>query len=201
MTFILFIWQAVEFFSSAGLGSVQFARLEPFIDGNQDIILYLIHVLLAWDPKSASAVGSNQHCLQSCPWFFHVLNCTGMLILVEYPQAVTALHRFVSDFTGNMYLLLLFLAGKLRASGRSLRQFPVPISTQVIACRWIMHRLSQRSSCPWYPSNTYHYTIYISPSLSSVIYVCSYVSRLIMQVYRNFQGYFTQVQVTMIPYY
>ena len=46
------------------LGSVQLgARVEPFIGGNKDILLYLIHVFLAWDLKSAFAVGSNHYCL------------------------------------------------------------------------------------------------------------------------------------------
>ena len=95
--------------------------MDPFIAGKRDILLYLIHVLLAWDLKSASIVRLNQNCLRSCLWFFYLLNFTGVLLFVEYPLLIIYFHRFISDCpvlsVRHIYLLSLLLYGNLRDYG------------------------------------------------------------------------------------
>ena len=98
-------WEAVVIFPRAGMGDAELgAMVDPFISEKRYIFFYMSHVLLDWDCNRTSVVGSNRHCLRPWSWLCQVLNCTGMLLLVEYNLGITTykttFHNFVSDFLG-----------------------------------------------------------------------------------------------------
>ena len=205
MGLILSSWEYVVICLRAGMGDIHLGeKMEPIISGNQDIFLYLIQMLFAWDFNSDSIYGSNCHCFWAWPWLCQFLNCTCILLVVERTLVITAFHSFLSDFlvlsVVNMYVIYILLSGRLISHSISFRLFPIEISVQVTSWGWILQQLSWISWSPWYHGDMNHYTIYLSPSLRSDRSICSSVSRLFPWFHKNFRRCLIIVLITMILY-
>ena len=205
MELMLSSWEDVVICLRAGMGDTHLGeKIEPLIAGKQDNFLYLIQMLFAWDFNSDSIDGSNFHFFWEWPLLLPLLNCTVMLLVVERNLVITAFHIFVSDCPGlsvvNMYVIYLLLSGTFIYLGISFCLFPMEIYVQVTPWSWILQQLSWISWGPWYPGDTNHYTIYLSPSLRSGGSVYSSVSVLFPWVHNNFQRCLILVFVTMVIY-